>query len=506
MAKKVSASIGVEIGAGELRAVEVSADGRSIKKFASTAVANIPTERGVPSDPNSFAEVLRNLFRDLSPSGQGAVFGVPPLSVTTRVLDIPEVPDGELKVILEGEVQHFGIVRGFGGMFDFFRLAKGGGEDAAPQALVMASEAIQLNSIRDASERARIARSGIEPSLLGLIRLAATRHAKPDLGMLVAVAGDYAEVAIIHHGTLKLYRRIDLGVADVDDSFVRGVTGTSVPAFMKTQSKDADLNPLSIELKRTLDYAAREYKALGVIEKVVLAVSHPSEAALSEQLGTALDLTLELATAPLPGDDGIRFGAAYGLAIPSAGLPYGIPTFDLTPYDPVEEAHQHQRQILATSLVASIVLVLASIAGGFWFGKKANNIDHELGHEQEMLQMLQKVDMPEAKQRQSKLEQYRALSAFGLPVPQIVDSLTSKLDPKAGVEMIEITGPTLKISGEAVDEASMIRTLDQIRMTPGFKNAFIESFDQNADETRKFVKFRLSAQLGATSQAVGGQP
>lgn len=507
MAKKYAASIGVDIGAGELRAVEVSADGRTIKKFASSFVANIATDRGVPSDPTSFAEVLRILVRDLAPTGQGAVFGVPPSAVTTRVLDIPQVPDSELRVILEGEVQHFGIVRGFGGMFDFFRLAKGaGGEEAAPQALVVACEAIQLNSIRDASERARIARAGIEPTLVGLIRLAAIRHGKADLGMLVAVAGDFAEVAMIHQGGLKLYRRIDLGSGDVDDSFIRGVTGGGVPAFLKGQSKDADQSPLAIELKRTLDYAAREHKGLGTIEKIVLAVSHPSEAAIAEQLGEVLDVTVELATAPLPGDDGIRFGAAYGLASRDASVPLGIPAFDLTPFDPVEEAHQQQRQILAVSLIASIVLVIASIVGGFWFGKKANNLAHEVDHEQEFLQMLLKDEMPDAKLRQSKLEQYRALSGFGLPVPQIIDSLASKLDPRAGIQEIEITGPTLKISGEAVDEASMIRTLDQIRTAPGFKNAFIESFDQNSDETRKFVKFRLSAQLGATNPPTGDTP
>ena len=42
----------------------------------------------------------------------------------------------------------------------------------------------------------------------------------------------------------------------------------------------------------------------------------------------------------------------------------------------------------------------------------------------------------------------------------------------------------------------MIQTLEQIRMQPGFHNAFIESFDQSADQVPKVVRFRMTAQLG----------
>lgn len=494
MARKTSALIGVDVSAKELRAVELSADGKSVKRFATMSLGNIGIDRGVPTDPNAFADQLRNLFRDLAPTARSAVFGAPAIAITTRVLDVPKVPDNELRVILDGEVQHYGIVRGFGGMFDHVRLTRNAGdEESLPQALVMACEAVQLNSIRDAAERARITRAAIEPSLLGLMRLAASRHGKVSLGVLAALSGDIAEVAVVHNNGLKLYRRIDLGAEGGDDSFLRNMTG-SVPAFLKSD-KELDHSQLAVEIKRTLDYVSREYQDLGKAESLILAVSQPSEAGAVESLSEALGLPVELATAPLPGEDGIRFGAAYGLALP-AHAGHGLPQFDLSPYDPVEEAHQHQRKILATSLAFSIVIIAASLAGILWFGQKANKSAHRLDHLENELASLQQQQIPEAEKRQAKLEQYRTLSAFGLPVPQIVDAVAEGLDPKTGLKQIEITGTNLKVSGEAEDEASMIRTLNQIRMGRGFQNAFIESFDQHSQSNRKFVEFRLSASLG----------
>src|SRR5262245_52287521 len=97
--------VGVDIGAKELREVGLSADGKSVKRFATVAIGDVGLDRGVPTDPNSFADSLRQLFKDLAPTDRKTVFGVPPAAVTSRVLDVPQVPDNELKVILDGEVQ-----------------------------------------------------------------------------------------------------------------------------------------------------------------------------------------------------------------------------------------------------------------------------------------------------------------------------------------------------------------------------------------------------------------
>lgn len=500
MPRKGIASIGVDFGARELRAVEVSSDGRSIKHFASAILPAVGLEMGIPRDPTGLAELLRGLFRDLNPSAKGAVFGLPALAVTSRVLDVPAVPDAELKTILDGEVQHYGIVRGFGGMFDYLKLSRSAADkDSEPQALVMASEAVQLNAIRDGAERAKIDKVAIEPSMLGLIRLAAMHHSSSEACLLIAVTGDIAEIAITVDHKIRLYRRLELADEAAEDAFIRGMSVPAeevVPAFLRADTGAGVANKLVLELKRTLDYLKREFEA-STVKHAVLAVSSPKEAPLAELLADGLELPVDLARAPLPGDDGLRFGAAYGLAAGATHADLGIPLFDLSPYDPVAEQNDRQRRILATSMTASIIIVLGSIVGGLYFGRQANDVAHHLDEDKLALANLQKNALPEAMARQSKLEAYRALSAYGIPVPQVVDSLHSVLDPKTGLSSIDIAGVQVKLEGEAADEASMIKTLERLRTQRGFQNAFIESFDQSPADEQKVVRFRLTANLGS---------
>jgi Tfp pilus assembly PilM family ATPase/Tfp pilus assembly protein PilN len=501
VARKGIASIGVDFGARELRAVEVSPDGRTIKQFSSVLMPSVGVDKGVPSDPNTLAELFRELLRELKSDSKLAIFGLPAQAVTTRVLDIPQVPDNELRVILEGEVQHYGIIRGFGGMFDYARIEKPTGKDSEPQALVMACEAVQLNAIRDAAERARVGKGAIEPAMLGLIRLAASQMKSAEPALLVAVQGDIAEMAVTVDHKTRLYRRLELSLDTADDRFIRAMGAEpeeTVPAFLRAEAGSGVGNQLVIELKRTLDYVSREFDSSGPIKQLVLAVSNSKEAPLAQLLAENLEMEVTLAKAPLPDDDGFQYAAAYGLAMGSSPLSTGtgVPLFDLSPYDPVEEENQKQQRYLATSLVSSIFVVLASVAAALIFGRQAMGLEHEISDRKAELAEIERVALPEAMRRQAKLEAYRMLIAYGVPVPQVVDSLTQVLDDKTGLSSIEIKGNSLAVSGESASEASMIQTLEQIRTKPGFRSAFIESFDQNADEVPKVVKFKLTAQLG----------
>jgi hypothetical protein len=230
-------------------------------------------------------------------------------------------------------------------------------------------------------------------------------------------------------------------------------------------------------------------------------VSNAREAPLQTVLSDGLEMPVDLARAPIPGDDGLKYSAAYGLAIGNAFASVGVPTFDLSPFDPVAEEGQRQQRTLAFALTSSILVVLASVVMAFIYARQANVQGNELSDAKAELATLEKGALPDALARQAKLEAYRSLSTFGVPVPQVVDSLHQVLDPRTGLNSIDINGASVAVSGESADEASMIQTLEQVRMQPGFRNAFIESFDQPVDQVPKIVRFRMTAQLGS-----GGVP
>ena len=70
-----------------------------------------------------------------------AIMSIPSGAVTTRVLDIPNMPDAELRAVVQGEIAHQNILINPNGEFDYMRLDTGDlRPQARPRLLLMATE------------------------------------------------------------------------------------------------------------------------------------------------------------------------------------------------------------------------------------------------------------------------------------------------------------------------------------------------------------------------------
>ena len=79
-------------------------------------------EGGRITDPEAVAEALRGLLNRMHVSTRDAVMGISTQSVLTRTLDIPRVPDNEVRTILVGELAHYQILRENSETFDYIRM------------------------------------------------------------------------------------------------------------------------------------------------------------------------------------------------------------------------------------------------------------------------------------------------------------------------------------------------------------------------------------------------
>lgn len=304
-------------------------------------------------DPEAIAPALRRLLDGMGTKVQGVVFGLATGNVVTQVMGIPHVPENELNALLEGELEHYKIVREGEGAFDYARLnanattpassTTGTVEAAEAQMLLMATEKSVVSAYRRVAELAGLRLIGLEPTLLAMCRIGWMFGSDPTGALCLSVAAGRSEIAIIEPDAVRLYRRIEVGSDSLFPSS-EDATSTSAPAPNATRPHNALLNDeadkedeeagtphpatmgtagivrplnttaartLALEVRRSLEYYRREHSKGGEnrspLSKIVLITDLPDAEVLlqwlREELGTSIRLASPsalLAPEPLP--------------------------------------------------------------------------------------------------------------------------------------------------------------------------------------------------------------
>jgi type IV pilus assembly protein PilM len=534
--------LGVDINPHEIRVVEMRGTWLNAQVIRAGAV---PMPRGALEGgrvvyPDAVGDTLRGLLDRMKAGTRDAVLGVGAESIITRVLDIPRVPDSEVRMVIEGELTHYQIVREGTGVFDFMRLREPTQNlEANPQVLLMAAEERIVSSYREAADHAGLRLVALEPLLLAMYRAAYPKIQAQPSALCLSIGYGRSEIAIVDHGELRLYRRMDIGSDDlitgrqeVRPAGRRHEPGTRERILLSQEEEDftpempppvshgeinsAAANSLALEVQRSLDYYRREYPRAHAIGYAVLATNDPELEPLGEWIKQALRLEMDVAEPPiaigisraiasqLEAPEGLRFLGASGLAMRElASPPSPVPRFDLAVEKRVEANIETARRRMSVALAISIAVVLVGIVGALTLGREADTKAHELNHRKSALGGIQQVEQQRLNEKETQYRQEKVLKMLGLPVPRIIDGVAGALAPEAGVTEVTLdsTG-RLVISGDASNERAIITTLQKLKECPYFTNTSLDSFDSslvNADRAR-IVRFQISSQL------VGARP
>lgn len=528
MARQGHPILGVDINPYEIRVVEMRGGGLNTEVLHAGAV---PTPRGALDGdriafPDVVAETLRGLLQRMNVSTRAAVVGIGPQSVITRVLDIPRVPDSEIRMVIEGELAHYQILREGSGAFDFVRLHEPErGPDANPQVLLMAAEERIVSDFRETADRAGLNLIALEPSLLGMYRAAFQQIQAQPSAICLSVSFGKAEIAIVDHGQIRLYRRVDIGSDDL-------ITGRKQPPFgrvedligrervLLNEEEEPEVAPssethgqissssattLATELQRSLDYYRREFPMAPAISRAILATNDPALEPLAEWLSEALRLDMVVAGPPialgvsraiaaqLEPPEGLRFMAAAGLAMRELpGQPTAVPRFNLALRERGEADVEAARRGLTVSLAISIGFVLVAIVVGLTLGRQANKMEHDVLHKRNELVGRQQLEQARVDSIIRQADHLRALKMEGFPFPRIMDAIANAVDPQAGLTRVSLDhNGRLTVAGEAATDAAVVRTLSGLQLCPYFENTMLESWERD----ERIVRFRVLSQL-----------
>jgi type IV pilus assembly protein PilM len=521
--KKGKSLLGIEIDASEIRVVELEGvwpDPRIVR--ADFIVTPPDSMNGSEiSRPDLVGKALATLLTRMGVRTRSAVMSIPSGAVTTRVLDVPNIPEPELRAVVQGEVTHQNILPNGQGEFDYLRLDTGAPRpQARPRLLLMAAEGRILDGYHQTAGAAGVQLVGLEPGLVAMYRAASALAYSRQPCLCVMIGSMVSEVSIMDEGPIRVYRRLDLGsrhiLSQLEDSQGAGIDFSTIevpaPRFNLDGSEVVEqkvvklgyrsvsdtpdtnaVNSLGVELQRSIDYYKREFPDAAPVGNIVIAVNQPELGFLVSWLTEKLSIDTTLATLPVAATTdpallsrleepaALRFVRASGLAIQGLeNLPEGLPYFNLQGRRKAQRTPSAVSGRMAFSLAFSVLVLLIGSINMFRVGQQASRLDHELDHAQEERQALSTYHGLALDEVRRQKDVLNILLPVGEPLPTVVDAMAGAVPPNASLmEISREKAGILNLSGETSTDTVLVQFLDSLRQLPSCVKVSLDSLNRN---------------------------
>ncbi len=514
MGRSDSSILGIDIHESEIRVVHVRYRGQKATVVSSGATPLPSDAMNVDRilEPGSIAIALRRLIDSMRAGDcTRAVVGIPG-GTTLRNLVLPRVPEVELPMVVAAEVEHQGLLRSHGSAYAYLKLWSPPDQKVQGDNIVILAVEDDVTSIlRNAIERANLTVEAFEPAQFGMYR--SVRLTTPSVPMICAlmVGPSNTDLAFVNNGKLMAYRRIETGSQALLRVGPVTIPTASPFAFDEPEAVAHDeahtfsataLDTLGTDCYRALDYFLREYPDLAAVERVYLAIDSaalvPLEGELSRRLGVPVELVKPIddaekspdGTAP---DERARYAAAFGLAMRDSNLASSIvPRIDLFSKERSVTEQVKTRRNFAGSIATSVAAIALGLTAFFLYGKQIGNVRQATAQERATAAQIKGETDLALQARARRASQYDSLRKEGVPVTAILDYVAAGLQPGVGISAISISeNLKVTITGDAIDEPSMIKTVQALQSSPLLPGLIIDSFTRTPASNG--ITFQLSA-------------
>ena len=219
-------TIGLDIGTSAVRAVQMSVgrSGAKLERLGQVRLLDSSVRDGEIADPDQVADALRTLWRDWKFKGKKVALGVANQQVVVRQVDLPWLPEAELRESIQFQVQEYIPIPLDQATLDYQVLEEY--ENAEGQrfvrVLVVAAQSLMVDAILQSIRKAKL-----EPTLLDLDAFALLRALAPgDViaertgEMLVDIGSAVTNVVVHENGVPRFVRVLLMGGHAISDGLM----------------------------------------------------------------------------------------------------------------------------------------------------------------------------------------------------------------------------------------------------------------------------------------------
>ncbi len=309
-------AIGLDIGTSGVRAAELSfgKHGVTLEKFGQVALPDGAVRDGEVVDAGVVAHALKQLWSHTGFSHKQVVLGVANQRVIVRQVDLPALPDKELKASLAFQVQDFLPMPVEQAVLDFHPVEEYGepGQQRMLRGLLVAAVRDMVLSNVNAAQRAGLRVGSVDLTSFAVLRsLGSFGAADADTVALVDVGSRVTNIVVHRAGAPLFVRILLMGGQDVTDAVADtlGMTRNQAEALKQAPSLSGIDHEQAVnagralestaaafvdEVRSSLDYFASSAPAGARLQRLVLSGGGSRLNGLAERLEAATRLPVSV--------------------------------------------------------------------------------------------------------------------------------------------------------------------------------------------------------------------
>ena len=223
-------AVGLDIGTSAVRAVQVTLGGRgpaTLDRIGQVVLPPGAVRDGEIVDPEPVVEALRTLWSRYGFKHRAVHLGVANQQVVVRQMDLPYLPDDELRDSLAFQAQDAIPIPIEQAILDFHTLehyeVEGGNRFS--RILLVAAQRQMVDSILDAVNRAKLEPAGLDLDAFAMLRSLAPEGLLEDRGgeMLIDVGASVTNIVVHQGGVPRFVRILLMGGGGISDALVSGL-------------------------------------------------------------------------------------------------------------------------------------------------------------------------------------------------------------------------------------------------------------------------------------------
>jgi type IV pilus assembly protein PilM len=219
----MTTTIGLDIGSSAVRAAQIDVGGRGpavLQRIGQVLLPPGAVRDGEITDSAMVADAVRLLWSRYGFQGRKVALGVANQQVVVRQVDLPWLPEGELRQSLQFQAQDYIPIPLEHALLDYHLVGEHQGEDGQPLArlLLVAAQRFMVAAILEVVRLAKLKPVMINLDAFAVLRSLATPNVLGDSSgeLLVDIGAAVTNLVIHEAGSPKFVRILLLG-AGVDD-------------------------------------------------------------------------------------------------------------------------------------------------------------------------------------------------------------------------------------------------------------------------------------------------